>query len=112
MRVDHCVLWQRYNPMQGLLILLPQQIRGRSIVGTLSHKARGGIQWISETGSGGAVSNVIVSPIGANNLTPGPVQSEVELEPLVAYSLGIVLLREPLPFAEILEAGNCRPPNG
>ena len=35
------------------------------------------MQWISETGSAGGVSNVIVSPIGANNLTPGPVQSEV-----------------------------------
>ena len=35
---------------------------------------------------------VMLSPIGANSLTVGAVQSKVELTPAAAYSLGMVLL--------------------
>ena len=40
-----------------------------------------------------AVSNVIVSQSSANNRPAGEVQSEVELAPAAAYSLGVMLLR-------------------
>ena len=66
--------------------------------GSLS-KTMGDPEWISETGSAGEVSNVIVSPIGANNLTVGLVQSEVKLAPAAVYSLGFMLLRKQFPFA-------------
>ena len=39
----------------------------------------GGTQRVPEAGSGGTISNVAVSLIGANNLAAGLVQSEVEL---------------------------------
>ena len=71
LRADHCVLWRRYNHIQGLPIPFPQQIPcGRSIIGAVRQKARDrGIELIQEPGQGGAVSNVIVSQIGANNRT-------------------------------------------
>ena len=52
MQADHCVLWRRYDHIQGLPIPLPQQIScGRSIVGAVSQKARDrGIQLIQEAG--------------------------------------------------------------
>ncbi len=107
LRADHCVLWRRYNHIQGLPIPFPQQIPcGRSIIGAVRQKARDrGIELIQEPGQGGAVSNVIVSQIGANNRTAMEVQSEVEFAPAAAYSLDLMLLREPFPFAEDLEAG-------
>ena len=41
LRSDHCVLWRRYNHIQGLPIPFPQQIPcGRSIIGAVSQKAR------------------------------------------------------------------------
>ena len=41
LQADHCVLWRRYDHIQGLPIPLPQQIScGRSIVGAVSQKAR------------------------------------------------------------------------
>ena len=114
LRSDHCVLWRRYNHVQGLPIPFPQQIPcGRSIIGAVSQKARDrGIQLIQKPGQGGAVSNVIVSQVGANNRTAMEVQPEVEFAPAAAYSLGFMLLREPFPFAEDLEAGYCPPPDG
>ena len=74
LRSDHCVLWRRYNHIQGLPIPFPQQIPcGRSIIGAVRQKARDrGIELIQEPGQGGAVSNVIVSQIGANNRTASP----------------------------------------
>ena len=50
LRSDHCVLWRRYNHIQGLPIPFPQQIPcGRSILGTVSQKARDrGIELIQE----------------------------------------------------------------
>ena len=107
LRSDHCVLWRRYNHIQGLPIPFPQQIPcGRSIIGAVRQKARDrGIELIQEPGQGGAVSNVIVSQIGANNRTAMEVQSEVEFAPAAAYSPGFMFLREPFPFAEDLEAG-------
>ena len=100
LRTDHCVLWRRYNHIQGLPIPFPQQIPcGRSIIGTVRQKARDrGIELIQEPGQGGAVSNVIVSQIGVNNCTAGQVQSEVEFAPAAAYSPGFMLLREPFSF--------------
>ena len=81
LRSDHCVLWRRYNHIQGLPIPFPQQIPcGRSIIGAVRQKARDrGIELIQEPGQGGAVSNVIVSQIGANNRTAygGPVRGGV-----------------------------------
>ena len=52
LQADHCVLWRRYDHIQGLPIPLPQQIScGRSIVGAVSQKARDrGIQLIQEAG--------------------------------------------------------------
>ena len=52
LQADHCVLWWRYDHIQGLPIPLPQQIScGRSIVGAVSQKARDrGIQLIQEAG--------------------------------------------------------------
>ena len=107
LRTDHCVLWRRYNHIQDLPIPFPQQIPcGRAIIGAVSQKARDrGIELIQEPGQGGAVSSVIVSQIGANNRTAGQVQSEVEFAPAAAYSLDFMLLREPFPLAEDLEAG-------
>ena len=46
-----------------------------------------------------------MSQIGANNRTAGQVQSEVEFAPAAAYSLDFMLLGEPFPLAEDLEAG-------
>ena len=48
----HCVLWRRYNHIQGLPIPFPQQIPcGRSIIGAVSQKARDrGIELIQEPG--------------------------------------------------------------
>ena len=106
LRADHCVLRRRYNHIQGLPIPFPQQIPcGRSIIGTVSQKTRErGIELIQEPGQGGAVSNVIVSQIGANNRTAMEVQSEVEFAPAAAYSLDFMLLREPFSFVEDLES--------
>ena len=52
LQADHCVLWRRYDHIQGLPIPLPQQIScGRCIVGAVSQKARDrGIQLIQEAG--------------------------------------------------------------
>ena len=52
LRSGHCVLWRRYNHIQGLPIPFPQQIPcGRSIIGTVSQKARDrGIELIQEPG--------------------------------------------------------------
>ena len=52
LRADHCVLWRRYNHIQGLPIPFPQQIPcGRSIIGAVSQKARDrGIHLIQEPG--------------------------------------------------------------
>ena len=52
LRADHCVLWRRYNHIQGLPIPFPQQIPcGRSIIGAVSQKARDrGIELIQEPG--------------------------------------------------------------
>ena len=52
LRSDHCVLWRRYNHIQGLPIPFPQQIPcGRSIIGAVSQKARDrGIELIQEPG--------------------------------------------------------------
>ena len=52
LRSDHCVLWRRYNHIQGLPIPIPQQIPcGRSIIGTVRQKARDrGIELIQEPG--------------------------------------------------------------
>ena len=107
LRSDHCVLWRRYNHIQGLPIPFPQQIPcRRSIIGAVRQKARDrGIQLIQKPGQGGAVSSVIVSQIGANNCTAGQVQPEVEFAPAAAYSLDFMLLREPFSFSEDLEAG-------
>ncbi len=107
LRTDHCVLWRRYNHIQGLPIPFPQQIPcRRPIIGAVSQKARDrGIQLIQKPGQGGAVSSVIVSQIGANNRTAGQVQSEVEFAPAAAYYLDFMLLCEPFPLAEDLEAG-------
>ena len=106
LRSDHCVFRRRYNHIQGLPIPLPQHIPyRRSIIGAVSQKARDrGIELIQEPGQGGAVSNVIVSQIGANNRTAMEVQPEVEFAPAAAYSLDFILLREPFSFAEDLEA--------
>ena len=51
-RSDHCVLWRRYNHIQGLPIPMPQQIPcGRSIIGAVRQKARDrGIELIQEPG--------------------------------------------------------------
>ena len=47
LRSGHCVLWRRYNHIQGLLIPFPQQIPcGRPIIGTVSQKARGECQQV------------------------------------------------------------------
>ena len=41
LRTDHCVLWRRYNHIQGLPIPFPQQIPcRRPIIGAVSQKAR------------------------------------------------------------------------
>ena len=58
LRSDHCVLWRRYNHIQGLPIPFPQQIPcGRPIIGAVSQKARDrGIQLIQKPGQGSAVS--------------------------------------------------------
>ena len=93
LRTDHCVLWRRYNHIQGLPIPFPQQIScRRPIIGAVSQKARDrGIELIQEPEQGGAVSNVIVSQIGANNRTAGQVQSEVEfvrIPPIMNASSG------------------------
>ena len=52
----------------------------RSVVCTVSHKACGreASQRIPESGSGDAVSTVIVIPIGGKNPSAGPVQAEVQ----------------------------------
>ena len=52
LRSGHCVLWRRYNHIQGLPIPLPQQIPcGRSIIGAVRQKARDrGIELIQEPG--------------------------------------------------------------
>ena len=52
LRSDHCVLWRRYNHIQGLPIPFPQQIPcGRSIIGAVRQKARDrGIELIQEPG--------------------------------------------------------------
>ena len=52
LRADHCVLWRRYNHIQGLPIPFPQQIPcGRSIIGAVRQKARDrGIHLIQEPG--------------------------------------------------------------
>ena len=52
LRSGHCVLWRRYNHIQGLPIPFPQQIPcRRSIIGAVSQKARDlGIELIQEPG--------------------------------------------------------------
>ena len=52
LRSDHCVLWRRYNHIQGLPIPFPQQIScRRSIIGAVRQKARDrGIELIQEPG--------------------------------------------------------------
>ena len=52
LRSDRCVLWRRYNHIQGLPIPFPQQIScRRSIIGAVSQKARDrGIELIQEPG--------------------------------------------------------------
>ena len=52
LRADHCVLWRRYNHIQGLPIPFPQQIPcGRSIIGAVRQKTRErGIELIQEPG--------------------------------------------------------------
>ena len=52
LRSGHCVLWRRYNHIQGLPIPFPQQIPcGRSIIGAVSQKTRDrGIELIQEPG--------------------------------------------------------------
>ena len=52
LRSDHCVLWRRYNHIQGLPIPFPPQIPcGRSIIGAVRQKARDrGIELIQEPG--------------------------------------------------------------
>ena len=52
LRSDHCVLWRRYNHIQGLPIPLPQHIPyRRSIIGAVSQKARDrSIELIQEPG--------------------------------------------------------------
>ena len=52
LRSGHCVLWRRYNHIQGLPIPFPQQIPcRRPIIGAVSQKARDrGIELIQEPG--------------------------------------------------------------
>ncbi len=52
LRSDHCVLWRRYNHIQGLPIPMSQHIPcGRSIIGAVRQEARDrGIELIQEPG--------------------------------------------------------------
>ncbi len=65
LRSGHCVLWRRYNHIQGLPIPFPQQIPcGRSIIGAVSQKARDrGIELIQEPVSGLLLSSRRSCPI-------------------------------------------------
>ena len=65
LRPDHCVLWRRYNHIQGLPIPFPQQIPcGRPIIGAVRQKARDrGIELIQEPVSGLLLSSRRSCPI-------------------------------------------------
>ena len=65
LRADHCVLWRRYNHIQGLPIPFPQQIPcRRSIIGAVSQEARDrGIELIQEPVSGLLLSSRRSCPI-------------------------------------------------
>ncbi len=52
----------------------------------------------------GLITAVIGRQIGANNPATGKLQSEVKLTLAAACSFGFILLREPLPLAECLQA--------